>query len=58
MYKIKFSLCMMVFGFFFTLVYSICRGVLLLVAATLKTVGKVLLYVTGYGHQKADSHRL
>lgn len=49
---------MMVFGFFFTLVYSICRGVLLLVAATLKTVGKVLLYVTGYGHQKADSHRL
>ena len=49
---------MMVFGFFFTLVYSICRGVLLLVAATVKIVGKVLMYVTGFGHQKEDSHRL
>jgi len=49
---------MMVFGFFFTLVYSFCRGVLLLIAAVLKAIGKVLLFVTGFGHQKADSHRI
>lgn len=49
---------MMVFGFFFTLVYSICRGVLLMVAAVLKAIGKVLSFITGFGHQKADSHRI
>lgn len=48
---------MMIFGFFFTLVYSVCRGVLLLFATILKTFGKVLMFLTGVGHQKADSHR-
>ena len=48
---------MMIFGFFFTLVYSVCRGVFLLIASILKTFGKVLMFLTGVGHQKADSHR-
>ena len=47
----------MIFGFFFTLVYSICRGVLLLITAILKAIGKVLVLLTAFGHQKADSHR-
>ena len=48
---------MMIFGFFFTLVYSVCRGVLLLIATILKAFGKVLMFLTGVGHQKTDSHR-
>jgi hypothetical protein len=48
---------MMIFGFFFTLVYSVCRGVFMLIVTILKAFGKVLMFLTGVGHQKADSHR-
>ena len=47
---------MMIFGFFFTLVYSVCRGVFLLIATILKAFGKVFIFLTGVGHQKTDSH--
>ncbi len=49
---------MMIFGFFFTLVYGICQGVFLLIAVILKAIGKVLVFLTGVGHHKADSHRI
>lgn len=49
---------MMIFGFFFTLVYGIFYGVFLLIATILKAIGKMLVFLTGIGDHKADSHRI
>ena len=48
---------MIIFSFFFTLFYSIFRGLFQLIVCIIKTIGKVLMFLAGFGHQKADSHR-
>ncbi len=49
---------MMIFGFFFTLFYSVFRLVFLLIAYTFKAIGKILMFLSGCGVKKHEGHRI